>query len=220
MKTRGKPCPSTFSKGLSVMNLQEWDNTISIVANTITALSVTGGVIFGGSKLKDFINTKNKEIAFQSAVALYDEIIAYRGKLGQIRIRLNYALEIMNESHRTNTLITSAKYLELQELGIGLFETSLTIGNLFIKTHNFNGLFNDKSLKKVTNIVDISHKITNHLNNFFDTLITATKEKIISDNEIRQLYFHSDKFDEFSTYYLKACTDIQRTKFNDFCNIK
>ena len=202
------------------MDLQAWDNTVSIVSNTITALTVTGGVIFGGSKLKDFINTKNKEIAFHSALALYDEIISYRGKLGQIRIRLNYTLEIIHESLRTNTPLTSTQYLELQELGVGLFETSLTIGNLFIKTHNFNGVFRDDSLKMVTNIVNISHDITNHLNSFFNGVLTATKGKVITDNKLNELYIHSNKFDDFTNLYLKACTEIQRTKFNDFCNIK
>lgn len=202
------------------MDLQAWDNTVSIVSNTITALSVTGGVIFGGSKLKDFINTKNKEIAFYSALALYDEIIAYRGKLSLIRIRLNYALEIINESLRTNTPLTSAQYLELQEMGVGLFETSLIIGNLFIKTHNFNGVFSDDSLKAVTNIVTISHDITSHLNSFFNEVLAATKGKVITNNERNQLYIHSNKFDHFTNLYLNACTEIQTTKFNDFCNIK
>lgn len=202
------------------MNLQEWDNVISIVSNTVTALGVVGGVIFGGSKLNDYIKTKNREVAFHSALSLYDEIISYRGKLVQMRIRLNYSLEIINKSYNTNTALTANEYFELQELGLVIFETSLNISNLFIKTHNFNGVFNQESLAKVNKVVGIAHEITNHINYFFNCAIQASKGKVANEEDIAKLYSHSKKFDELTQEYLESCTIIQQTKFSDFCDIK
>lgn len=40
------------------MDLQAWDNIISIASNAVTALSVVGGVIFGGVKLQEIVKTR------------------------------------------------------------------------------------------------------------------------------------------------------------------
>jgi hypothetical protein len=186
----------------------------------VTALSVFGGVIFSGSKLKDYLDKKNKEVSFNAALSLYDEITLFRGKLTQIRIRLNYAIEVIKESFDTQKPLSPTKYIELQEIGIIAFETSLTIANLFIKTNNFNAIFNDKSLEKVTKLVEITNEITVKINNFFNCLIISSKGKVITMEEFKILYMHSNKYDEFSQEYLKACTAIQQTKFEEFCKFK
>lgn len=42
------------------MDLQGWDNLVSIAANSITTLSVLGGAIFGGIKLQEMVKNNKK----------------------------------------------------------------------------------------------------------------------------------------------------------------
>ncbi|MBK4559686.1 hypothetical protein JJP84_13940, partial [Enterobacter hormaechei] len=123
------------------MDLQAWDNIISIASNAVTALGVVGGVVFGGSKLKDYLDVKKNDIAFHTALALYDEITNTRAKYSQIRISLNYVMNMLGELCKSNTNITSSSYFQIQEIGTTAFENSLTIGSLLIKTNDFNVLF-------------------------------------------------------------------------------
>ncbi|KDF44962.1 hypothetical protein [Enterobacter kobei] len=55
------------------MDLQTWDNVISIVSNAVTALSVVGGVVFGGVKLQEMVKTRKMERVIDSAIALKEK---------------------------------------------------------------------------------------------------------------------------------------------------
>ncbi|WP_431611769.1 hypothetical protein [Enterobacter hormaechei] len=162
------------------MDLQAWDNIISIASNAVTALGVVGGVVFGGSKLKDYLDVKKNDIAFHTALALYDEITNTRAKYSQIRISLNYVMNMLGELCKSNTNITSSSYFQIQEIGTTAFQNSLTIGNLLIKTNNFNVLFKGDSFPKIHDIVNTTNKISLNITNFFACAINSSKGKLIS----------------------------------------
>ncbi|MFL4214383.1 hypothetical protein P9423_20715, partial [Enterobacter mori] len=134
------------------MDLQAWDNVISIASNAVTALGVVGGVVFGGSKLKDYLDVKKNDVAFQTALALYDEFDALRKKHLKIRVNFNVVLNHMDESFAGQHPITATKYFELQRLGIDCIDDSLSITRLLIKADNFNTLFNEELHDKIIEI--------------------------------------------------------------------
>lgn len=205
----------------SNVGLQAWDNIVSIASNTVTALSVLGGVIFSGSKLQDYLERKNKEVAFSAALSLYERIISFRREYSQFRIKFNYILDIAGTSHKNKEPLTSREYIEIQEIGVVIFDSSLTISNLFIKSNNFKTIYNNDTLNKIKSILDISQKISNKISLFFNCVLQPQKEnKIITDIELAKLYSYSQDYNELMKEYLAACTTIQQTKFEDFCNFK
>ena len=178
------------------MDLQAWDNIISIASNAVTALGVVGGVVFGGSKLKDYLDVKKNDVAFHTALALYDEITNTRAKYSQIRISLNYVI------------------------GTTAFQNSLTIGNLLIKTNNFNLLFKGDSFSKIHDIVNTTNKISLNITNFFACAINSSKGKLISKEELDILSGHYKEYEKLTSEYLDKCSEIQKTKFEDFIMFK
>ena len=83
------------------MDLQAWDNIISIASNAVTALSVVGGVIFGGVKLQEIVKTRKMEQAFASAIALKDEIDATRGRYNRMRFDLTRIMTFIDTLAKT-----------------------------------------------------------------------------------------------------------------------
>ncbi|EOC0462391.1 hypothetical protein ACI00U_000296, partial [Cronobacter sakazakii] len=178
------------------MDLQAWDNVVSIASNAVTALGVVGGVVFGGSKLKDYLDVKKNDVAFHTALTLYDEITNTRAKYSQIRISLNYVMNMLDELCKSNTSITPNLYFQIQEIGTNAFQNSLTIGNLFIKTNNFNVLFKGDSFLKVQEIVSITNKISFNITNFFACAINSSKGKLISKEDLSELMSHYKEYEE------------------------
>ncbi|SFT82802.1 hypothetical protein SAMN05192562_102333 [Kosakonia arachidis] len=202
------------------MDLQAWDNIVSIASNAVTALGVVGGVIFGGSKLKDYLDVKKNDVAFHTALTVYDEITNTRTKYSQIRISLNYVMNMLDELCKSNTSISPNLYFQIQEIGTNAFQNSLTIGNLFIKTNNFNVLFKGDSFLKVQEIVSITNKISLNITNFFACAINSSKGKLISKEDLSELMSHYKEYEELSSLYLDKCTEIQNIKFEDFIMFK
>ena len=202
------------------MDLQAWDNVISIASNAVTALGVVGGVVFGGSKLKDYLNIKKNDVAFHTALTLYDEITNIRAKYSQIRISLNYVMNMLDELCKSSTSINPNLYFQIQEIGTSAFQNSLTIGNLFIKTNNFNVLFKDESFSKIQDLVSITNKISFNITNFFAFAINSSKGKLISRGELSELMGHYKEFDKLTIEYLNKCAEIQNIKFEDFIIFK
>ncbi|VEB95536.1 Uncharacterised protein [Cedecea lapagei] len=202
------------------MDLQSWDNVISIASNAVTALGVVGGVVFGGSKLKDYLDVKKNDVAFHTALALYDEITNTRAKYIQIRISLNYVMNTLDELYKNNINISPNLYFQIQEIGSNAFQNSMTIGNLFIKTNNFNIIFKGESFSKVQDIVSITNKISVNITNFFACAINSSKGKLISKEDLSELFQHYKDYEALTTEYLDKCSEIQKTKFEDFITFK
>ncbi|AYU95578.1 hypothetical protein WMA84_001948 [Enterobacter hormaechei subsp. xiangfangensis] len=198
------------------MDLQARDNIISIASNAVTALGVVGGVVFGGSKLKNYLDVKKNDVAFHTTCALYDEFTNSRAKYSQIRISLNYLMNMLDELCRSNTNITPDSYFQIQEIGTADFQNSLTIGNIFIKTNNFNVLFKGNSFFKVQDIVYITNEISINITDFFACAINSLKGRIVSKEDLSELLRYYKQYENLTSDYLDKCSEIQKIKFEDF----
>ncbi len=202
------------------MDLQAWDNIVSIASNAVTAVGVVGGIIFSGSKLKDYLDMKKNDVAFHTALTLYDEVVSTREKHSQTIMALNYVLNIMDGTFRNNKPLSAPLYFEIQKIGSTAFQSSLTISNLFVKTNNFNGIFKDNAFSKMKDIVDTSNKITISINDFFNCAINSSRGKLISKDELDELYQLYGKCQNITSEYLDKCVEIQKIKFEDFIIFK
>lgn len=202
------------------MDLQAWDNIVSIISNAVTAAGVVGGVIFSGSKLKDYLDIKKNDVAFHTALSLYDEITNIRAKYSQIRISLNYVINTIDELFKTSTHLTPDLYFQIQQIANNAFQNSLTISNLFIKTNNFNGIFKEDSLSKMQDIVDLTNDISLNITSFFGCAVNSSRGKVISKEELDELQQHYKRYETLTSEYIDKCYEIQRTKFEDFIIFK
>lgn len=202
------------------MDLQAWDNIVSIASNAVTAVGVVGGIIFSGSKLKDYLDIKKNDVAFHTALSLYDEITNIRAKYSQIRISLNYVMNTIDELFKTNTHLTPKLYFQIQQIANNAFQNSLTISNLFIKTNNFNGIFKEDSLSKMQDIVDLTNDISLNITNFFGCAVNSSRGKVISKEELDELQQHYKRYETLTSEYIDKCYEIQRIKFEDFVVFK
>ncbi|MFK0371378.1 hypothetical protein ACIQT3_14570 [Enterobacter sichuanensis] len=199
------------------MDLQAWDNVISIASNAVTALGVVGGVVFGGSKLKDYLDVKKNDVAFQTALALYDEFGALRKKHLKIRVNFNVVLNHMDESFDGQHPITATKYFELQRLGIDCIDDSLSITRLLIKADNFNTLFNEELHDKIIEITYLTNSITENLDSFFNLTLNSLKNKIVQDTDIDNAHILCEEYERLTSKCNELCSEIRGIRFKDFC---
>ncbi len=199
------------------MDLQAWDNIISIASNAVTALGVVGGVVFGGSKLKDYLDVKKNDVAFQTALALYDEFDALRKKHLKIRVNFNVVLNHMDESFDGQHPITATKYFELQRLGIDCIDDSLSITRLLIKADNFNTLFNEELHDKIIEITSLTNSITENLDSFFNLTLNSLKNRIVQDTDIDSAHILCEEYEKLTSKCHELCSDIRGIRFKDFC---
>ncbi|CAM7589439.1 hypothetical protein [Citrobacter sedlakii] len=202
------------------MDLQAWDNVISIASNAVTALGVVGGVVFGGSKLKDYLNVKKNDVAFQTALALYDEFDAIRKKHLKIRVNINVVLNHMDESFDGQHPITATKYFELQRLGIDCLDDSISVTRLLIKADNFNTLFNKELYDKIIEITSLTNSITENLDNFFNLTLNSLKNRIVQDGDINKAHALCEEYEELTLKCHELCSEIRGVKFKDFCKFE
>lgn len=199
------------------MDLQAWDNVISIASNAVTALGVVGGVVFGGSKLKDYLDVKKNDVAFQTALALYDEFDALRKKHLKIRVNFNVVLNHMDESFAGQHPITATKYFELQRLGIDCIDDSLSITRLLIKADNFNTLFNEELHDKIIEITYLTNSITENLDSSFNLTLNSLKNKIVQDTDIDNAHILCEEYEKLISKCHELCSEIRGIRFKDFC---
>lgn len=116
-----------------MMDLQGWDNLVSIAANSITALSVLGGAIFGGMKLQEMVKNKKMEQAFSSAIALKDEIDATRGRYNRMRFDLTRIMTFIDTLAKTGQKVDQESYYHIQGSLRDMAENTFRIGSCFVK---------------------------------------------------------------------------------------
>ena len=118
------------------MDLQAWDNVISIASNAVTALSVVGGVIFGGVKLQEIVKTRKMERAIDSAIALKEEIDGTRSRYNRMRFDLNRIMTFLDTLAKSGQRADEESYYHIQD---SLKDSS------FIKLRHYNVLIKEVS---------------------------------------------------------------------------
>lgn len=66
------------------MDLQSWDNVVSIISNTVTAVSVAGGVIFGKRKVDEWLSQKNRDRAHDSTMQYINALDGFLSSVIQL----------------------------------------------------------------------------------------------------------------------------------------
>ncbi|CAI0993992.1 Uncharacterised protein [Serratia marcescens] len=127
------------------MDLQAWDNVISIASNTVTALSVVGGVIFGGIKLQEMVKTRIMERAIDSAIALKEEIDGTRSRYNRMRFDLNRIMTFLDTLAKSGQRADEESYYHIQDSLKDMTENTFRIGSSFIKLRHYNVLIKEVS---------------------------------------------------------------------------
>lgn len=127
------------------MDLQAWDNVISIASNTVTALSVVGGVIFGGIKLQEMVKTRKMERAIDSAIALKEEIDGTRSRYNRMRFDLNRIMTFLDTLAKSGQRADEESYYHIQDSLKDMTENTFRIGSAFIKLRHYNVLIKEVS---------------------------------------------------------------------------
>ncbi|MGG1980150.1 hypothetical protein [Serratia marcescens] len=128
-----------------MMDLQAWDNVISIASNTVTALSVVGGVIFGGIKLQEMVKTRIMERAIDSAIALKEEIDGTRSRYNRMRFDLNRIMTFLDTLAKSGQRADEESYYHIQDSLKDMTENTFRIGSSFIKLRHYNVLIKEVS---------------------------------------------------------------------------
>ncbi|HDT5868858.1 TPA: hypothetical protein QHB56_004126, partial [Enterobacter roggenkampii] len=127
------------------MDLQAWDNVISIASNAVTALSVVGGVIFGGVKLQEIVKTRKMERAIDSAIALKEEIDGTRSRYNRMRFDLNRIMTFLDTLAKSGQRADEESYYHIQDSLKDMTENTFRIGSSFIKLRHYNVLIKEVS---------------------------------------------------------------------------
>ncbi|WP_054687510.1 hypothetical protein [Pantoea stewartii] len=197
------------------MNLQEWDNVVSITSNAVTAAGVIGGLLFGRSKIKEYFKNKKNEVAFNSALETYDGIIKARSEYGKIGLSLIELIYIAQNSYEQSISLEFKEFQRVQFISNDIFEDSMHIQNLFTRSHNLNISYNDKNFHKIEKAITISGKISQILNEFTACLLKSINGKVVSETEVSKLKELQLQFAEQRKKYIDACWEIQKVKFDD-----
>ncbi|MFQ6790307.1 hypothetical protein ACAN47_19140 [Serratia marcescens] len=128
-----------------MMDLQAWDNVISIASNTVTALSVVGGIIFGGIKLQEMVKTRIMERAIDSAIALKEEIDGTRSRYNRMRFDLNRIMTFLDTLAKSGQRADEESYYHIQDSLKDMTENTFRIGSSFIKLRHYNVLIKEVS---------------------------------------------------------------------------
>lgn len=127
------------------MDLQAWDNIISIASNAVTALSVVGGVIFGGVKLQEIVKTRKMERAIDSAIAFKEEIDGTRSRYNRMRFDLNRIMTFLDTLAKSGQRPDEESYYRIQDSLKDMTENTFRIGSSFIKLRHYNVLIKEAS---------------------------------------------------------------------------
>ncbi|EII4821114.1 hypothetical protein IGG09_001692 [Escherichia coli] len=197
------------------MDLQAWDNIVSIASNSITTIGVIAGLIFGGKKVNEYFKTKMNDAAFISAVNLYEEVVNVRERHGRVRLLLNYALGKTEETLTQNRPIDLTTYIEIERIGLDSFEASLSISKCFTRASSYGNIIKPSALEELNALLDISNKMTNTVNSFFGKAISASTAKVPNQEELGELRALYKSFAELQLEYNEKCSNFQNIKFKD-----
>ncbi|BEA02601.1 TPA: hypothetical protein ACOEHO_004687 [Enterobacter ludwigii] len=197
------------------MDLQAWDNIVSIASNSITTIGVIAGLIFGGKKVNEYFKTKMNDAAFISAVNLYEEVVNVRERHGRVRLLLNYALGKTEEALTQNRPIDLTTYIEIERIGLDSFEASLSISKCFTRASSYGNIIKPSALEELNALLDISNKMTNTVNSFFGKAISASTAKVPNQEELGELRALYKSFSELQLEYNEKCSNFQNIKFKD-----
>lgn len=197
------------------MDLQAWDNVVSIASNAVTAVSVVGGVIFGKQKVDEYLKNKKKSISFDIALNYYDEVINLRHRTKNIQILMNSVIHQLEDLNESNEIINPIEFFNIQSQSNEYVEETLTLSKLFVKLNRFNIEISEKSWSIVNDTLQASHRMSEAVTNFFAYVLTCSNGKAISKEELSDIKSLYQKFQAEASDYSNSVQDFQSLVFDE-----
>ncbi len=197
------------------MDLQAWDNAISIASNGVTAVGVIIGLLYGRRKVNELISAKLHEASFSSALSLYNEILDLRDKYAKIRLLLNFTLSTVNNLNRDNRLIDLETHLNLQRSGIEAFEVSMILSKCFTRVYNHNVKIKKDAMEIIQKALDVANQLTNEINVFFSYATKINDDKIPTLQDVESMRFHHENITKLQLSYIQASSEFQKISFKN-----
>lgn len=202
------------------MDLQAWDNVISIASNAVTGLSVFGGVIFSGFKLQEMVKNKKMEQAFASAIALKDEIDATRGRYNRMRFDLTRIMTFIDTLAQTGQRVDQESYYQIQGSLRGMAESTFLIGSCFVKVSHYNVAIKQPAWEPFNALLHSAGETQKAISKLLNLITQALlKERITTEEyaEIRNLY---DEHGEWMKGVNYAIAGVDIIKFDDLFDFR
>ncbi|EQB8220351.1 hypothetical protein ACNYDF_24110 [Klebsiella aerogenes] len=202
------------------MDLQAWDNVISIASNAVTGLSVFGGVIFSGFKLQEMVKNKKMEQAFASAIALKDEIDATRGRYNRMRFDLTRIITFIDTLAQTGQRVDQESYYQIQGSLRDMAENTYRIGSCFIKVRHYNVAIKQPAWEPFNALLHSAGETQKAISKLVNFITQALlKEQITTEEyaKIRNLY---DEHGEWMKGVNNAIAGVDIIKFDDLFDFR
>lgn len=197
------------------MDLQAWDNVISIASNTVTAVSVVGGILFGKRKVDEYLKNKKQSISFDIALSYYDEVTNLRHRIQKIQILMNSVIHQLDNLNESNTIINPIEFFNIQSQSHECIEETLSLSKLYVKLKKFNIEISKKGWPIVDNNLQASHKMSEAVTNFFAYVLTCSNGKAISKEELSDIKSLYHKFQVEASAYSKSTQEFQGLVFDE-----
>jgi len=197
------------------VDLQAWDNIFSIISNTVTAISVAGGVIFGKRKVDEYLKNKKQSISFDIALSYYDEVTNLRHKIQKIQILMNSIIHQLQDLNTNNTIINPNNFFNIQNLSHEYIEETLSLSKVFVKLNKFNIEISKSNWPIVNNNLNASHMLSESVTNFFSYVLTCSNGKVISEEELLDLDSLYQKFKIEASEYSNSVQEFQSLVFDE-----
>ena len=198
------------------MDLQAWDNVISIASNAVTGLSVLGGVVFSGFKLQEMVKNKKMEQAFASAIALKDEIDATRGRYNRMRFDLTRIMTFIDTLAQTGQRVDQESYYQIQGSLRNMAESTFLFGSCFVKVRHYNVVIKQPAWEPFNALLHSAGETQKAISKLVNLITQALlkEQKTVEEFEtIRKLY---DEHGERMKGVNNAIAGIDIIKFDDF----
>ncbi|HDS4350285.1 hypothetical protein [Klebsiella aerogenes] len=202
------------------MDLQAWDNVISIASNAVTGLSVLGGVIFSGFKIQEMVKNKKMEQAFASAIALKDEIDATRGRYNRMRFDLTRIITFIDTLAQTGQRVDQESYYQIQGSLRNMAESTFLIGSCFIKVRHYNVAIKQPAWEPFNALLHSAGETQKAISKLVNFITQALlKEQITTEEyaKIRNLY---DEHGEWMKGVNNAIAGVDIIKFDDLFDFR
>lgn len=197
------------------MDLQAWDNVISIASNAVTAVSVVGGVIFGKRKVDEYLKNKKKSISLDIALKYYDEVTNLRHRIQKIKILMNSVINQLHVLNESNTIMNPTDFFNIQIQSHEYIEKTLSLSKLFVKLSRFSIEISQKNFAVVDDNLQASHRMSEAVTNFFAYVLTCSNGKPVSKKELSDIKFLYQKFQVEASEYSNSVQGFQSLVFDE-----
>lgn len=198
-----------------MMDLQAWDNIISIASNAVTALSVVGGVIFGGVKLQEIVKNKKMEEAFASAIELKDEIDATRSRYNRMRLDLNRIMTFLDTLAKSGKRADQESYYLIQSSLKDMTENTFRIGSSFIKVSHYNVKIKKPGWEDFNNLLDSAGDTQIAISKLMTLIMQALLKEQITVEEFKVIREAYDQHGEKMKGVNAAIAGMDKVKFDN-----